>query len=128
MSHFYVVSKKIDNSRVVRAAQPEHAREMLRCVAAGGLLAAVMFLYAWQHFQSIQLSYRLESLKAKQAEAAELNRQLTLEVASLRSPARIDQIARQLGLRVPGPDQLAPMEPKREAIFAQARTESLPSR
>jgi len=122
MSQFYVVSKKIDNSRVVRATNTNHAREMLRWLGVGGLFAAVIFLYAWQHFESIQLSYRLESLKTKQAEAVELNRQLTLEVAGLRSPARIDQIARQLGLSTPAPDQLAPVEPAVDPIFAQVRT------
>src|SRR6185295_4566055 len=121
MNQFHVVSKKIDNSRVVRLRNSAHSQEMFRYLLIGSLLAAVIFLYAWQHFQSIQLSYSMESLKAQQAEAAELNRQLTLEVAALRSPARIDQIARQLGLRAPVPEQLAPMEPPMDPIFAQVR-------
>jgi cell division protein FtsL len=129
MSQFYVVSKKIDNSRVVRVASPNHSREMLKSLAMGGLMAVVIFLYAWQHFQSIQLSYRLESLKARQAEATELHRQLAVEVAALRSPARIDQIARQLGFAAPAPNQLAPAEPPVDPIFAQVRTgDTLPAR
>jgi cell division protein FtsL len=126
MNQFHVVSKKIDNSRVVRVANPAHSREMFRCLMVGGLLAGVIFLYAWQHFQCIQLSYKMESLKAEQSQGAELNRQLTLEVAGLRSPARIDQIARQLGLTAPAPDQLAPVEPPLEPIFAQMRNSEPP--
>jgi cell division protein FtsL len=121
MSQFYVVSKKIDNSRVIRVTNPSHSREMLRLLAMGGILAAVIFLYAWQHFQCIQLSYKMETLKTQQARAGELNRQLTLEVAALRSPARIDHIARQFGLTAPVPSQLAPAEPPMDPIFAQMR-------
>ena len=40
---------------------------------------------------------------------ADLNQQLQLEVATLRSPMRVDTIARnQLGLTVPVPGQVAP--------------------
>ena len=110
MSQFHIVSKRIDNSRLVRLEAPGRWRELLKQLAVGGLLAGVVFLYAWQHFQCVQLGYQLESLKAQQAQLAQLNRQLTLEAASLRSPARIDEIARgQLGLTAPakmafGPD------------------------
>ena len=68
-------------------------------------------LYAWQHFETIQLRYQLESLRSERAQAAELNQELKLEVAGLRAPARIDMIARrQLGLTAPVPGQVAPME------------------
>jgi cell division protein FtsL len=120
MSQFHIVSKRIDNSRLVRFAAPGSGREMLRHLGLGGLLTLVIFLYAWQHFQCIQLSYQIESLKSQQAQAAELHRQLTLESASLRSPARIDEIARQqLGLMAPAAGQLQPFEAPSEPILAE---------
>lgn len=119
MTHFHIVSKRIDNSRLVRLAAPGRGREMLHHLGLGGLLTAVLFLYAWQHFQCIQLSYQMESLKAQQAQMAELNRQLTLEAAGLRAPARIDEIARQqLGLTAPVPGQLPPFEGQGDPILA----------
>jgi cell division protein FtsL len=121
MSRFHIISKRIDNSRLVRPAAHDRLREMLRLLGLGGLLAAVAFLYAWQHFQYIQLSYQQESLKAQQAQMAELNRQLTLEAAGLRAPARIDEIARQLGLTAPVPGQLAPFEGPSEPVLAEMR-------
>ena len=81
---------------------------LARLLALGGLVAAVALLYAWQHFACIQLRYQLESLKSQRAQAAELNQELRLEVAGLRAPSRIDQIARrQFGLTAPaaGPDR-----------------------
>ncbi len=121
MTEFYTI-KQIDNSRLVRVTAPDRLRECCRLVALGGLLAGVALLYAWQHFECIQLRYRLEELKSERIQAAELNQQLKLEVAALRSPMRIDAIARnQLGLSVPVPGQIAPMEGPSEAVLAQAR-------
>jgi cell division protein FtsL len=66
----------------------------------------------------------LESLKADRSQAIELNQELKLEVASLRDPGRIDQIARnQLGLTAPVSSQVAPdLEPADATpVMAQAR-------
>jgi cell division protein FtsL len=121
MTEFYTV-KRIDNSRLVRPVAPDRLRECFRLAALGVLLAGVALLYAWQHFQDIQLRYQLEELKSERAQTAELSQQLKLEVAALRSPMRIDAIARrQLGLSVPVPAQIAPMEGPSEAVLAQAR-------
>ena len=124
MTEFYTV-KRIDNSRLVRSVAPNRLRECCRQVALGAVLAGVALLYAWQHFQCIQLRYQLEELKSERAQAAELNLRLKLEVAGLRSPMRIDAIARrQLGLSVPVPGQIAPAEGPSEAVLAQARSAS----
>jgi cell division protein FtsL len=121
MTEFYTV-KQIDNSRLVRLAAPNRLRECCRMVALGAVLAGVALVYAWQHFECIQFSYQLEALKSERAVAAERNLQLKLEVAGLRSPMRIDAIARrQLGLSVPVPGQVAPVEGPSEAVLAQAR-------
>ena len=121
MTEFFTV-KRIDNSRVVRAAAPRRLRECARLAGRGGLLAVVVLLYAWQHFQCIQMDYRLQELKNTSAQAAELNQQLRLEVAGLRSPMRIDAIARhQLGLTAPVPGQIAPTQGAAGAVVAQVR-------
>jgi cell division protein FtsL len=74
-------------------------------------LAAVflfgLFAYAWQHYRWIQYGYRIEEAQKKEEQLAEAGRQLRLERASLRSPQRIDAIARrELGMVVPAPGQL----------------------
>lgn len=121
MTEFFTV-KRIDNSRVVRAAAPRRLRECARLAGRGGLLAVVVLLYAWQHFQCIQMDYRLQELKSTRAQAAELNSQLRLEVADLRSPMRIDAIARKhLGLTSPVPGQVAPSQGNSGIVVAQVR-------
>ena len=121
MTEFFTV-KQIDNSRLVRLAAPNHVRECARVVSLGGMIALCAFLYAWQHFETIQLRYQLESLRSERAQATELNQELKLEIAGLRAPERIDVIARrQLGLTAPVPGQVAPLDLPPNAVVAEAR-------
>jgi cell division protein FtsL len=122
MTEFYTV-KRIDNSRLLRPAPPARLRDFWKRVAVGAGIAALLLFYAWQHFQCIQLRYSVEQLNAERAQAAELNLQLQLEVATLLSPMRVDAIARnQLGLTVPLPGQMPPAEGASDAVLADART------
>jgi len=121
MTEFYTI-KRIDNSRVVRLETGARWRECCKFAALGSLLAGGLLLYAWQHFQCLERRYTLEEMKAERAQAAELNLQLRLETAALRSPMRIDEIARRdLGLTVPVPGQVAAVAEPDEAVLAQAR-------
>ncbi|MGH9728375.1 MAG: cell division protein FtsL [Candidatus Acidiferrales bacterium] len=126
MTEFYTV-KHIDNSRLSRPMAPNRMRECARLVLLGGMLALCALLYAWQHFQTIQLRYQLESLRGERSQAGELNQQLTLELAGLKSPGRIDMIARrQLGLTAPVPGQVAPMDLPANAVVAEANPTCVP--
>ncbi len=127
MTEFYTV-KQIDNSRLVRFVAPNHMRECARVVSLGGFIALGAFLYAWQHFETIQLRYQLESLRSERAQATELNQELKLEMAGLRAPERIDMIARrQLGLTAAVPGQVAPMDLPPNAVMADARPAYAPA-
>jgi cell division protein FtsL len=121
MTEFHTV-KRIDNSRIVRHVEPMKMRRLYRTVALGGVIAAFFMLYIYQHFRCIDLSFQLEDVKAKQAEAASLNSSLKLEIASLRNPMRIDVIARrQLGLTEPLPTQVQEYDAPAGAELAAAR-------
>ena len=127
MTEFHTV-KPIDNSRLVRPAAPNRVRELARQVAMGALLAGVTMVYAWQHFECIQLRYQLESFKSELAQKSEINQELKLEVAGLRAPSRIDEIARnQLGLTVPLAGQVEPVDSPSETVFAELHA-TLPTR
>src|ERR1700693_2247749 len=101
MTEFHTV-KSIDNSRLLRPAPAARLRDLWRRLGAAAALAACVLFYAWQHFECIQIRYQLERLQSERAQTAELNQQLHLEVATLRSPMRVDAIARnQRGLHGP---------------------------
>jgi cell division protein FtsL len=128
MTEYYTV-KHIDNSRLSRPVAPAQLREFQRRLLAGAALASCLLFYAWQHFECIQLRYQLEQLSSERAQAAELNQQLHLEVATLRSPMRVDAIARnQLGLTVPVPGQVAPADVPSDGVLADARPVSQSTR
>jgi len=121
MTEFHTV-KRIDNSRIVRHVEPAKMRRLYRSVALGGLIAAFFMMYIYQHFRCIDLSFQLEDVKARQAEAASLNSSLKLEIAGLRNPMRIDVIARrQLGLTEPLPTQMQEYEAPYGAEVATVR-------
>ncbi len=121
MAEFHTV-KRIDNSRLVRNIEPAKLRSLGRTVAMGTLVAAFFMLYVFQHFRCIDLSFQLEDLKSQEMKAAALNSELKLEIAGLRSPMRIDVIARRrLGLTEPLPTQIQEYEPPEGAEVAAAR-------
>ena len=106
MAEFYTV-KRIDNSRVVRHVEPAKMRNLFRTAALGGIIAVFFMLYVYQHFHCIDMSFQLEDLKGKQAQAAALNGKLKLEIATLRDPHRIDVIAQhELGFKRPEANQV----------------------
>src|SRR5438094_10627223 len=63
--------------------------------------------FAWQHFKAIEYGYQIESLRTQRDGLVEMNRALRLEEASLRDPARIDMLARRLGLQSPHAGQVS---------------------
>ena len=99
--------KRIINSNVIREADAKSHRDYLVVTVLGAMFLLGLFVYAWQHYQWIQYGYRIQEAQKKKEQLAEISRQLRLERASLRSPQRIDAIARRdLGMVIPAPGQL----------------------
>jgi cell division protein FtsL len=99
-------AKHIDNTRIVKADDPERRREMRRFSVAMVFLFAFTMTYVWQHLASIQVGYKVEAQKQQVEQLRETNRQLRLTQAQLSEPSRIDHIAKQLGLDAPLPGQV----------------------
>jgi cell division protein FtsL len=120
-AEFHTV-KRIDNSRLVRHVEPAKMRNLIRTVALSAAIAGFFMLYIYQHFRCIDLSFQLEALKEVRTKAASTNSELKLEIAGLRSPMRIDAVARrQLGLTEPLPTQVQEYEAPAGAEEAAVR-------
>ena len=102
----FYFAKHIDNTRLVKAADPVRAREMRSFATAVTMLFSLIMIYGLQHFTAIESSYRVEREKSAVEQLREDNRQLRLSEAQLTQPARIDDMARQLGLAEPQPGQV----------------------
>jgi cell division protein FtsL len=122
-------TKHIDNSRIVKADDPERRREMRTFAATVGLLFVLVMVYVWQHLSAIEIGYQIERQKTEVAQMAEENRQIRLTEAQLSDPRRIDQIARQLGMDAPQPGQVVRPDGStaRGAVLAQAAAPALPA-
>ena len=99
-------TKHIDNSRIVKADDPERRREMISFTVAMTLFFSLTMIYVWQHFSAIEVGYKVEAQKVQVEQLREENRQLRLSEARLSDPGRIDTIAKQLGLGEPLPGQV----------------------
>src|SRR5260370_3496282 len=102
----FYFAKHFDNTRLVKAPDPVRAREMRSFAAAVTMLFTLIMIYGLQHFSAIENSYRVESEKQIVEQLREDNRQLRLSEAQLTQPARIDGMARGLGLAEPQPGQV----------------------
>jgi cell division protein FtsL len=102
----FYFTRSIDNSRLVKAADPVRVRQMRFFAAAVTVLFSLIMIYGFQHFSAIESSYRVEAEKQVRDQLREQNRQLRLAQDQLTQPARVDSLARQLGLAEPAPGQV----------------------
>ena len=120
-TEFHTV-KRIDNSRLVRHAEPARMQSFYRSAGWGAVMAVFLMFYVYQHFRCIDLSFQLEDMRARQTRMSALNSELRLEIEGLRDPRRIDVIARrQLGLTEPLPMQVQEYDAPAGAEVAAVR-------
>ena len=89
----YAIKKDVRNNPIVREIDRERNREMVRSVAIGVFLVAVLLFWAWQQFELRRNGYRLEQMQQERAAEAEVNRHLRLEAQTLQAPERIERLA-----------------------------------
>jgi cell division protein FtsL len=107
----YAIRKDVRNNPIVREVDGERHREMLRSVAIGAFLVVVALFAAWQHFDLLRHGYRIEQMQQERAAEEEITRHLRLEIETLRSPGRIEQLAiDRLHMVAPGPQDSAVIE------------------
>src|SRR5437762_2127028 len=58
-------AKHIDNTRLVKADDPERRREMRQFAAVMSMLFVLVMVYVWQHFLAIEIGYKVEAQKTQ---------------------------------------------------------------
>jgi cell division protein FtsL len=92
--------------RLYREQDPRVRRSLVVALLSSALLVAAGLGVAALRVHQIQLAYRLDSLRADRARTERLVRQLEVEIATLRSPSRLESRARQLGMTAPTREQV----------------------
>ncbi|MYI74204.1 MAG: cell division protein FtsL [Acidobacteria bacterium] len=107
----YAGRRDIRNNPIVREVDKVRQRELWRSAAVGVFLVFVLLFSAWQHFELLQLGYRIEQMQEERARELEVNRHLKLEIETLKAPDRIERIAtEQLDLVAPGSEEAIVIE------------------
>ncbi len=80
---------------------------VLVTLAVAAVFIACALFSVWAHHQVISLGYEISQANQEEQELLQTNKKLRLEVASLKSPGRIQGTAlRDLGFTSPQKDQL----------------------
>jgi len=94
------------SQRLVRDPDPRARRSLVVALLASALFVTAGLGVVALRVESVSLAYQLDILRTERRTIENRIRELEIEVATLRSPARVEQRARQLGLVVPARDQI----------------------
>jgi cell division protein FtsL len=92
--------------RLHREADPRVRRSLGAALAVSAVLVVGALGVVGLRVQQVHLAYQLDALRTERARTETLIQRLEIEEATLRSPLRVEQRARQLGLSVPARDQI----------------------
>lgn len=124
MDFEYAIKKDIRNNPIVREVDEARQRQLWRSVGIGLFLVVVLLFSAWQHFELLQHGYKIRAMQKQRAAQEDINRNLHLEIEMLRSPVRIERIAKELHLVAPSREQaiviqrVTPSAPPEKSIVA----------
>ena len=89
----YAIKKDVRNNPIVREIDEERQRQLWRTAGISAVLVLVLLFSAWQTFQLVRHGYVIQQLERERAAEEEQNRHLRLEIETLRSPRRIEEMA-----------------------------------
>jgi cell division protein FtsL len=122
----YAIRKDVRNNPIVREIDNARHRKLWKTIAVAGLFVVMLLFWAWQQFDILRHGYRLEEMQRERAAEEETARQLRLEIETLKSPKRIEELATQkLHLVAPTRDEaivierVVPAEPPARSVIAQ---------
>ncbi len=102
--------KKIDNSRLVREADPQARGACWGAIGAACVILALLTGVAAPSVTNTLAGYKLESLRSEYQRLLDERRTLELEEAELLSPGRLEELARKQNLTAPQSGQVVHLE------------------
>ena len=122
----YAIKKDVRNNPIVREMDETRQRELWKSVAIAGFFVLAALFAALQHSELLRHGYRLEEMERDRAAAEEDARRLRVEIAVLKSPQRIEQVAmRTLHLVAPSREdaivleRITPVAPPDSSVVAR---------
>ncbi len=106
----FFYSKKIDNSRLIRQADPGASDECWSAVGAGALLLMLGVSIVAPHVALVRAGYQLEAAKVERQTLLDQRRELEVREAGLLSPGRLNTIAKERNLTSPMSSQVVHLD------------------
>jgi len=117
----FLHTKRIDNSRLVREADPKGRGACWSAIGAACVLAVLLTSAFAPTVATTIAGYKLEALRIEERRLLDEQRGLELVKAELLSPARLDQLARDNNLVAPSSNQVFHLEGKPQGAVAMAK-------
>lgn len=116
----YLFVKSIDNSRVVRQADPQARWSVVKFIGSSFGVALLLVVLMLPHAWGVMANYQLEALKQEHRKLIEERNALEVDEASLTSTERLLEYARQRDFDLPAPQDEIYVDSK-SVLSADAR-------
>jgi hypothetical protein len=117
----FLYSKKIDNSRLVREADPQARGACWSAIGAACVALALLTSVLAPSVAGTLAGYKLESLRAEERRLLSERRVLQLQEAELLSPDRLEKLAKGQNLVTPASGQVVHLEGKPDGTVAMVK-------
>ena len=107
LTPYIMGSEIVRNQRAYTKEDFVKSRFLFRVLFLVAFMAILSLFYIWSRIQIVQYGYDINSLRNRHQQLLEENKRLNVEVATLKSPNRIEPIAQQkLKMQSPKPEQI----------------------
>ena len=113
--------KKIDNSRLVREADPQARGACWSAIGAACFLLVVLTSVLVPNVASTLAGYRLQALRVEERQLLDEKRTLEVKEAELLSPQRLETLAQGQNLVAPLPGQIVRLNAKGDSAVAMVK-------
>ena len=113
--------KKIDNSRLVREADPQARGACWSAIGVACFLLVVLTSVLVPNVASTLAGYRLQALRAEERQLLDEKRTLEVKEAELLSPQRLENLAQGQNLVAPFPGQVVRLNTKGDSAVAMVK-------
>jgi hypothetical protein len=117
----FFYSKRIDNSRLVREADPQARGACWSAIGAASIALVLLTSLLAPSVAGTLAGYKLESLRAQEQKLLTERRVLELQEAALLRLDRLEKLARAQNLVAPRSEQIIHLEPTGDAAVAMIR-------
>ena len=111
----YLFVKDVDNTRVVRQANPREGRVAWKMVGGGSIAAALLISVLIPSAYGVLAGYKVQALRSERQDLLREKAKLEVEESKLVSPERLAELARVQQMVDPGPQNIVYADTKADS-------------